>query len=704
MRTRTLVLGLLWLSGSLVACYGAIQPEYDTSTERAPVCVSATSLTLAPRGASHDALDEALSRIGLNRESFALSASAVAQNGLMPSTDPRRLADLDTFGRAPVMTAEWGTALASMIDQAAASTHPVSDLLSLAQARRKGAAASPACTANRSVELGTALDAAGAVPRDWSAVPSDLQRAIAPIVLSLVRASDVVARERAKGSAYWSELLAVSAWLLGTHRLSLSPELSNALESFDVDAIADAAREVTLAVETANLGRFRGAQTPHMEVATKYGALVLSGPSSDTYAKGHPWLSIDTGGDDVYRTSAGGADLNQSVSVAIDLGGDDTYAYEVMPAEGDTGHRLPSDGHGRVAGRTLSRSPRQGAAILGIGMSFDLGGGQDTRSSLALSQGAAVLGVGVTYDDGGDDVYEAEIFSQGASAWGVGLLIDAGGNDRYFAYKQAQGFGGVRGVGGLIDVSGRDHYAADSGVRSLGGDTIYSSAQLPGDSNESFAQGCGAGRRDDEPGGPLPGGLGLLRDGAGDDVYSASVFAQGCGFAMGMGALLDASGDDSYDALYYAQGAGVHLSAATLIDAGSDDRYNARFPATAALLGVGHDVSVGVFADLDGNDIVIAPALSAGAGIANGLGLMLVARGSDDLRAASGGAWGVAAAASPLTPWRANEKTIGVFVHASGAATYLGEGPLELGGTSTHRDGSLAAIGVDRPLAQIVLR
>jgi hypothetical protein len=93
---------------------------------------------------------------------------------------------------------------------------------------------------------------------------------------------------------------------------------------------------------------------------------------------------------------AGGASLNQGVAVAIDLGGDDTYGYDTVTADGDVGHRLPSDGEGRVNGQTRSRVPRQGSAVLGIGMLFDLGSGKDHRSSLALSQGSAVLGVGVS--------------------------------------------------------------------------------------------------------------------------------------------------------------------------------------------------------------------------------------------------------------------------------------------------------------------
>ena len=301
-------------------------------------------------------------------------------------------------------------------------------------------------------------------------------------------------------------------------------------------------------------------------------------------------------------------------------------------------------------------------------------------------------------------MYESEVFSQGAGAWGVGLLFDAGGNDRYVTYSQAQGFGGVRGAGALVD-GGVVIVAADSGVPSLGGDPMYPSAQLPQASNESFAQGCGAGRRPDGPdvGFPFPGGLGVLRDRAGDDVYTASVFAQGCGFAMGMGALLDASGDDSYDALYYAQGAALHLSSAVMIDSSGNDRYDTRFPAAAAMLGLGHDVSVGVLVDVDGDDVVHAPVLSGGAGLANGLGLMLASHGSDSLEAANGSAWGVAAAASPLTPWRLHEQTAGVFVHAASVAKYGGAGAVGSGGTTTHREGVLLSVGLDRPASRIVL-
>lgn len=697
----------------LAACSAAPREQNASQLETGSAsCTSAPVLAQPSTSARRDSLDDALAQIGLNRGGFSLSSAAIDQNGLMPSRDPRRLADLDAFGRSPLGMIAWGNGVARALDDASVSEHPVSDSLSFAQARRANAGAappSPTCTTVALVDtndpqpLATALDTISAMPVDWSGVPLDLQRALVPVVLAMAHASEAVADARSKVSPFLAELNAVPSWLLGSYKLALRPELTSAMETFDVESLIDAARGVSLAIEGANLERFRGTKTAHVEAATKFGAIVISGSGNDTFSMGslstHAWLLVDTAGDDTYDVPAGGAYFDQGVSIAIDLGGDDTYGYDEVASPADGAHMLPSDAQGRVMGQTRSRVPRQGGAVLGIGMSFDLGGGNDHRRSLALSQGSAVLGVGVSYDDGGDDVYEAEVFSQGASAWGVGLLLDAAGDDRYSAYRQAQGFGGVRGAGLLVDAAGNDRYATDSGVPALGGDPLYPSAQLPGASNESFSQGCGAGRRPDEPdvGFPFPGGVGVLRDRAGNDSYAASVIAQGCGFAMGMGALLDGAGNDSYDALYYAQGAALHLSAAVMVESGGDDRYDTIYPANAAALGLGHDVSTGAMLDLGGDDVVRAPAMSAGVGSANGLGLMVMTGGSDAIDSKSTATLGVANPASPLTAWRTKEKTAGVFVHAASAAKYTGERELEPNGTQTHTDGMLDSVGLDRP-------
>ena len=203
-------------------------------------------------------------------------------------------------------------------------------------------------------------------------------------------------------------------------------------------------------------------------------------------------------------------------------------------------------------------------------MLFDLGQDADDYRSLRLSQGFGAAGVGVLFDAGGDDRYEAESASQGAGYFGVGLLLDAGGNDVYRVYSQAQGFGAPRGVGLLYDRAGNDQFLSDNGDPADGGDPLYWTIQIPGKANNSFTQGAAWGVRDNDN--PMSGGLGVLRDRDGDDVYVSSVQAQASGYWFGTGILADAAGNDRYDGRYYVQSAGAHFGLSLFVDDQGDDR------------------------------------------------------------------------------------------------------------------------------------
>jgi len=86
----------------------------------------------------------------------------------------------------------------------------------------------------------------------------------------------------------------------------------------------------------------------------------------------------------------------------------------------------------------------------------------------------------------------------------------------------AQGFGGPLGFGLLDDLTGKDHY-------SLGG--LYTNSfkpETPG--YEGWGQGVGAGLRQ-----IANGGIGVLLDGGGDDLYEYDYMAQGGGYWFGVG-------------------------------------------------------------------------------------------------------------------------------------------------------------------------
>ncbi len=200
-------------------------------------------------------------------------------------------------------------------------------------------------------------------------------------------------------------------------------------------------------------------------------------------------------------------------------------------------------------------------------MLFDLGGGNDTYTSLRMSQGYAHLGVGVLYDDGGADRYRAEAAAQGSAQFGIGIAIDAGtGNDVRESFVYSQGFAYVGAVGLLYDGGGNDVYIANNGNPNQGGRPLYFSPQLPGKANPNMSQGAALGIRNPEKKVWWSGGLGVLRDVSGNDRYEAGIFAQGAGYWQGTGILSDGSGNDRYDPFWYAQGSAAHFAVGILAD------------------------------------------------------------------------------------------------------------------------------------------
>jgi len=493
-----------------------------------------------------------------------------------------------------------------------------------------------------------------------------------------------------------------------------------ALDAVDVKRMTTAAVHLATAIELGKLERFAGRELAAVEIDTPFGALVVHGSGKDQYLPGSKAekaaLLLDLGGDDVYRVPTAAATLARPVSVSIDLGGKDLYGYvEKATADDPVGSRLPSDGTGRSGGRTNSRVGRQGSGHLGIGLSFDLGADGDEYRSLAISQGVGVLGVGVLFDAGGNDKYKSETLAQGAAGFGLGLLLDRAGDDEYLGYNELQGFGFTQGVGALVDLAGKDKYFADPGDPALGGDPLYASAQLPGKGNTTMGQGCGYGRRWDtvpeEVG--FIGGMGILRDAAGDDAYTGSVFAQGCGF-LGFGALLEGGGNDTYEGLWYVQGATAHMGLALFHEAGGNDRYDPTFPIAATSIGVGHDFSSTVHLDEGGDDAYRGPGLSLGTGYANGLGILLNVGGNDSFKATGEFTLGGAMAGEVFKSPRGKLPTYGAFVKAGGSASYAigGVDVPRSGGTWSYApenvagdagtdsgfvEGPAKSVGVDRP-------
>ncbi len=581
-----------------------------------------------------------------------------------------------------------------------------------------------------------------ALEADAADVPMPLQLAVAQVVLAASAANQAyLALEKPLSDNDKDTLSRTSAFIMpGEMAANLTDKTAKDLlaNRFDEQALLDGATRLAYSIETAGLARFAGMTGFSFDQATPLGRVVIHDGKNDTYKDdpAHPiLLLVDAGGDDTYQFPAGAVDASldltskRHVSIAIDLAGRDTYGYEEMPDSFD-GKRLPSDADGRYhpAGCknadtchargtddgpiSLSETPRQGAARMGYGMLFDLGADDDRYTSLRMSQGFGSSGVGVLFDAGGNDTYAGEAGVQGAASFGLGLLLDMGGDDTYRTYAFAQGFGYSRGVGVLYDVAGQDTYYSDSGDISAGGDPLYLTPQLPCDAkdgngnytnancgNSSFTQGAGFGRRApgqfDQTGkcigdcAFMSGGVGVLRDLAGDDKYTTSVFGQGTGYWFGTGLLADGAGNDTYDGKWYVQGSSAHFALALFFDDAGDDKYNPTLVPSATSIGVGHDFSVSWHIDGGGNDVYRAPGLSLGSGNVNGIGVLINLGGNDEYHAAGEPTLGCGNLSGEVYCYQGERArpTTGIFVHVGGKSVYDVPGsPVQRGAEMTWID------------------
>ena len=407
---------------------------------------------------------------------------------------------------------------------------------------------------------------------------------------------------------------------------------------------------------------------------TEQGIVVIGGTGTTYYGRGAA-LIIDLGGNDVYDCRAdadrpigavtrsstgrpadadrpldgsdrmhpvGGAVPSDPIAVVIDLEGDDVYLG---------GHHC------------------FGSGFMGVGIVADLAG-DDRYVAGSFSLGSGLFGVGVLRDAAGHDTYEGDTCVQGAGAFGIGILLDEDGNDTYRAAVFSQAFGFVKGFGLLDDLSGNDSYYA-------GGK--YTDEIRYFDHSISLSQGFGFGWRPD-----ASGGIGMLVDGAGNDVYVSDIFGQGSSYWFSVGGLVDVAGNDQYISYQYAQGAGTHITVAALIDYEGDDNYVSK----GVSQGCGHDLAIGILHDLAGDDNYTCHDLSQAAGNANGIGLLIDDAGNDayTLRDRNN--------THGYGNLRRDYGSIGVFLDCGGTDSYAGRGA-----DDTWWSYSDHGIGVDTELA-----
>jgi hypothetical protein len=338
-------------------------------------------------------------------------------------------------------------------------------------------------------------------------------------------------------------------------------------------------------------------------INTQAGKIVIGGRGNNVYELDKMTdvcAVIDLGGDDVYYE--GTVSPTRPVLVVIDLAGNDRY-------EG-------------------TQPGIQGGAVLGVSMLIDVAG-DDVYEAKDIAQGSAVGGVGILIDRAGNDRYRGLRRVQGSALAGVGILLDRSGKDDYHAAMWAQGFGGPLGFGLLDDLDDNDHYYCGGMWR-----TSYY-PETPG--YEGWCQGVGAGLR-----GVAGGGIGVILDGGGDDVYEYDYFAQGGGYWPGAGFARDFGGNDrrlggtqkEYDGSPRVQpmfdrftcGFGCHYSIGFCFDDNGNDTYGG----TIMGLGFAWDCSNGFLCDFGGNDHYEATGgLTEGVGAQAGLGVLFDYRGDD---------------------------------------------------------------------------
>ena len=348
-------------------------------------------------------------------------------------------------------------------------------------------------------------------------------------------------------------------------------------------------------------------------IETPDGVILVGGPGANTYhldKLSNAAVVIDVGGDDTYLE--GSTTQSRPVLALIDLAGNDTY-------------------RGRRPGI-------QGGALLGASVLVDVAG-DDVYDAGDIAQGSCLAGVGILIDREGNDSYRAVRRAQGQAVCGLGLLLDRAGNDSYHAAIYAQGFGGPLGLGVLEDVAGKDHYYA-------GGLFLDGYGDTPG--YAGWSQGVGAGPR-----GSANGGIGVLLDGGGDDVYECDYFSHGGGYWFAAGLARDFGGNDkrlgstrlAHDGTKRAEkiflrwgiGYGCHYGVGFVFDDGGNDYYGGNIVGLA----FAWDIAATALCDFGGNDLYIR--IGGGQGVAREAGLaILYDVGGDDTYEGDGQGLGAA--------------------------------------------------------------
>jgi hypothetical protein len=336
-------------------------------------------------------------------------------------------------------------------------------------------------------------------------------------------------------------------------------------------------------------------------------SILIGGSGANRYSGRPADVIVDLGGPDVYEDVFVCGDTSHPLSVIIDVSGDDEYST--------TGVGGP------------------GAGIGGVGVLFDGSGNDVYRQGVTASvenntcwsevltaggldsgfcYGAALVGVGIAIDAHGNDEYAAVKWAQGAALGpGLGLLVDFQGSDRYLSGALAAGVGINKGCGILVDRGNGDDFVRCGGLfPTVDPRKNPRGGMRPRADLGWMAMGMGAGSAwrgelssaSELRGWPTyGGGLGVLFNEDGNDVYEGASYAIASGYSGGCGFLVDRAGNDRYQGFKgsaYDIATGCHRGTGVLLDRRGDDLYQASLPCG----GYGWDLSIGLLVDERGQD------------------------------------------------------------------------------------------------------
>lgn len=346
---------------------------------------------------------------------------------------------------------------------------------------------------------------------------------------------------------------------------------------------------------------------------TELGRIRIGSDDNDEY-EGEYFLIIDPGGDDLYSLN----NSEQRFSFLIDFRGDDLY--------------LTPQNFGPAA------------AFNGISFHYDERG-NDTYKCSRFSLGSSLLGFTALLDLSGNDNYISSEFSQASAIFGFAALWDKNGLDNYSSGMKSQGYSETAAIAVLADDQGNDIYTLVSKEVDL---LRY------GDHYNSMGQGFSIGERDH-----AGGGISLLLDKEGNDLYLSDIFGQGAAYWLASGTIIDKKGNDTYSSYQYSIGSGVHLAFGTVLDYQGDDSYKAK----GVSLGCGHDYASGILLDGEGDDSYLAESLSIGSGNANAFSLFIDFKGDDIYGTRQKSTLG-------FSDWRRDTGYIGIFIDGEGDDRY----------------------------------